>query len=82
MTEFCVDELRSTISEHGPEQFAAMFGELAAGFGGMVQPPDGYWPAMTAVLREHGILFIADEVVTAFGRAGSWFTSSDTKPTK
>ncbi len=76
MAEFCVDELRSTISEHGPEQFAAMFGELAAGFGGMVQPPDDYWPAMTAVLREHGILFIADEVVTAFGRAGSWFTSS------
>ncbi len=77
MTDFCVDELQSVIAEHGPETIAAMFGELVIGPGGMVPLPDDYWPRMTAVLRQHGILFVADEVVTAFGRAGAWFTSND-----
>lgn len=77
MTDFCVDELQSVIAEHGPENIAAMFGELVIGPGGMIPLPDDYWPRMTAVLKRHGILFVADEVVTAFGRAGAWFTSND-----
>ncbi len=77
LTEFCVDELRVTIAEHGAENIAAMFGELAIANGGMIALPDDYWPAMTAVLQEHGILFVADEVVTAFGTVGSWFISND-----
>lgn len=77
LTEFCVAELRATIAEHGAENIAAMFGELLIGPGGMIPLPDDYWPAMTAVLKEHDILLVADEVVTAFGRAGAWFASND-----
>src|SRR4030095_5216240 len=40
---------------------------------GAVVPPDGYWPAITEVCRRHGILLIADEVMTGFGRTGRWF---------
>ena len=77
MVEFCVDELRAAIAEHGAENIAAMFGEVMIGPGGMIPLPDTYWPAMTAVLKEHGILFVADEVVTGFGRAGAWFMSRE-----
>lgn len=77
MTAFCVEELRAKIAEHGAHTIAAMFGELVVGFGGMIPLPDDYWSAMCSVLQEHGILFVADEVVTAFGRAGAWFTSND-----
>jgi hypothetical protein len=37
------------------------------------EPPDRYWDAITAVLRRHGVLLITDEVMTGFGRTGSWF---------
>ena len=77
MTDFCVAELQAVIAQHGAENIAAMFGELVIGPGGMIPLPDDYWPRMTAVLKQHGILFVADEVVTAFGRAGAWFTSAD-----
>ena len=43
----------------------------------MVPPPHGYLPRMREVLARHGILFIADEVVTGFGRIGHWFASYD-----
>lgn len=77
MTDFCVEELQHVIAQHGAENIAAMFGELVIGPGGMISLPDNYWPRMTAVLKQYGILFVADEVVTAFGRAGAWFTSND-----
>ncbi len=77
LTTFCVRELEEAIAEHGAEHIAAMFGELIVGPGGVISPPDDYWPRMTAVLKRHGILFVADEVVTAFGRAGAWFSSSE-----
>lgn len=75
MTAVCVVELRDVIAGHGAESIAAMFAELMIGPGGMIPLPDDYWHAMTAVLKEHGILFVADEVVTGFGRAGAWFMS-------
>lgn len=77
LTEFCVDELKAVIAEHGADNIAAMFAELIIGPGGMIPLPDDYWPAMTSVLKEHNILFVADEVVTAFGRAGAWFMSGE-----
>jgi adenosylmethionine-8-amino-7-oxononanoate aminotransferase len=40
---------------------------------GAVSPPDGYWPAVAEVCRRHGILLVADEVMTGFGRTGRWF---------
>ena len=74
-TDFCLDELQRTIEELGPEHVAAMIGEPVMGVGGMLVPPDDYWPRVRELLTEHGILLILDEVVTAFGRTGSWFAA-------
>src|SRR5690606_16175025 len=49
--------------------------EPVLGTGGLVPPPQGYWPAIQAVLKKHDILLIVDEVVTAFGRLGAMFGS-------
>jgi PLP-dependent transaminase len=71
--EALVAELRSTIDELGAETIAAFVGEPVMGVGGMIPPPDGYWPQVQEVLREHGILLILDEIVTGYGRTGRWF---------
>ena len=52
-----------------------MIGEPVLGVAGMIPPPDDYWPRVSAVLRKHGILLILDEIVTAYGRTGSWFAA-------
>jgi PLP-dependent transaminase len=72
-THFCVRELEVAIDELGPDCVAAFIGEPIMGVAGMIVPPDDYWPRVEEVLRRHGILFVLDEVVTAFGRTGSWF---------
>lgn len=68
-----VAELRAAIEEHGADRIAAFVGEPVMGVGGMIPPPDGYWPLVQAVLREHGILLVLDEIVTGYGRTGNWF---------
>jgi len=68
-----VTELRAAIDEHGADRIAAFIGEPVMGVGGMIPPPDGYWPAVQGVLREHGILLVLDEIVTGYGRTGHWF---------
>jgi PLP-dependent transaminase len=72
-TDMLVEELERTIAEIGPERVAAFIGEPVLGVGGMIPPPEGYWPRVQSVLRRHGILLVLDEVVTAFGRTGHWF---------
>ena len=72
---YCVRELERLIEREGPETIAAFIGEPVLGTGGIVPPPAGYWEAIQAVLKEHDILLIADEVVTGFGRLGSMFGS-------
>jgi putrescine aminotransferase len=74
-TDFCLDELERTIEEIGPGRIAAMIGEPVMGVGGMLVPPAAYWPRVRELLSAHGILLIMDEVVTAFGRTGSWFAA-------
>jgi adenosylmethionine-8-amino-7-oxononanoate aminotransferase len=74
-TDELVEELERTIADVGPERVAAFIGEPVIGVGGMIPPHDDYWPRVQAVLRRHGILFILDEVVTAFGRTGTWFAA-------
>ncbi len=76
-TEHLVDEFRAKIAEIGPENVAAFLAEPVMGAGGVLVPPPGYLPAMREVCREHGILYVSDEVVTAFGRLGHFFASSD-----
>lgn len=66
--------LDRTIREVGPERVAAFLAEPVAGATlGAVVPPDDYWPAVAEVCRSHGVLVIADEVMTGFGRTGRWF---------
>ena len=72
-TDVLVAQLEERIAEIGPERIAAFVGEPVLGVGGMVPPPDDYWPRVQEVLRRHGILLIVDEIVTAFGRTGHWF---------
>ncbi len=67
-------ELEATILEAGASNVAAFVGEPIVGATlGAVEPPDGYWPAIAEVCRRHGVLLIADEVMTGFGRTGAWF---------
>jgi putrescine aminotransferase len=72
-TGVLVDELERTIAEIGAERIAAFIGEPVLGVGGMIPPPEGYWPRVQETLSKHGILLILDEVVTAYGRTGAWF---------
>lgn len=74
-TEFCIAELERTIDELGPQNIAAFIGEPVMGVAGMIVPPSDYWPRVQDALREHGITFIFDEVVTAYGRIGEWFAA-------
>ncbi|MFI7124716.1 aspartate aminotransferase family protein [Nonomuraea sp. NPDC050153] len=74
-TDVLVAELEETIERIGADKIAAFIGEPVLGVGGMVPPPDGYWPRVAEVLRKHGILLILDEIVTAFGRTGYWFAA-------
>ena len=79
-TEFCdflVKEFEGKIDEIGPERVGAFFAEPVMGAGGVLVPPKGYIRRMREVCREHDILYISDEVVTAFGRLGHWFASED-----
>ena len=74
-TDFCLDELERTIEQLGADKIAAMIGEPIMGVGGMIVPPDDYWTRVRRLLDAHGILLIFDEVVTGFGRTGSWFAA-------
>lgn len=74
-TDHLVDELEAAIARIGARNIAAFIAEPIQGAGGVVPPPAGYLPRMREVLARHGILFIADEVVTGFGRIGHWFAS-------
>jgi L-2,4-diaminobutyrate transaminase len=61
---------REAVQREGPDTIAAFIAEPVMGAGGVIVPPDGYYPAMQEVLRRHDILFIADEVICGFGRLG------------
>ena len=62
------DALRAAIERAGPGRVAAFFCEPVIGAGGVFPPPPGYLEAARAVCRETGVLFVADEVITGFGR--------------
>jgi 4-aminobutyrate--pyruvate transaminase len=75
-------ELEETIAREGPDTIAAFIAEPVQGAGGVVIPPPGYFERVQAILKKHDILFIADEVVTGFGRLGQAFGTQvfDLKP--
>ena len=68
--------LEEKILEIGADKVAAFIGEPVQGAGGVIIPPDTYWPEIQRICDEYGILLVADEVITAFGRLGEWFGST------
>ncbi|RDI64742.1 aminotransferase family protein [Nocardia pseudobrasiliensis] len=69
--------LRALIDEVGADSIAAFFCEPIIGAGGIYLPPEGYLAEVRGLCRDNDILFVADEVVTGFGRiGGSWFAST------
>src|SRR5262245_4020253 len=68
-------EVERKIDELGTGNVAAFIGEPIQGAGGVLIPPDTYWPEIARICRERTILLIADEVITGFGRTGHWFGS-------
>ena len=70
-----VDYLRDHVLFHAidPRDVAGVIIEPIAGSGGVLVPPDGFWPALAELCREHGWLLCADEVKTGFGRSGNMF---------
>ena len=74
-SDACAERLETMILAEGPDTVAAFIGEPFMGTGGLVPPPAGYWPKIQKVLDKYDVMLIADEVVTGFGRLGSWFGS-------
>ena len=66
-------ELEKRIDELGEENIAAFIAEPIQGAGGVIVPPDSYWPEIQRILNERDILFVSDEVICGFGRTGSMF---------
>ncbi len=65
--------LEAKILEIGAERVAAFIGEPVQGAGGVIVPPDTYWPEIQRICDRHGILLVSDEVICGFGRTGHWF---------
>jgi putrescine aminotransferase len=68
-------ELEKAIDEIGEENVCAFIAEPVQGAGGVVIPPESYWPEIARICREREILLIADEVISGFGRTGNWWGS-------
>jgi putrescine aminotransferase len=68
-------ELEAKIDELGEDRVAAFIAEPVQGAGGVIIPPDSYWPELQRICDERDILLIADEVICGFGRTGEWWGS-------
>ncbi len=75
-------QLEEKIQELGADKVAAFIAEPIQGAGGVIMPPDTYWPEVQRICDEYDILLISDEVITGFGRLGEWFGADyfGTKP--
>jgi putrescine aminotransferase len=71
--------LEDRILELGPDRVAAFVGEPIQGAGGVIIPPETYWPEIQRICKKHDVLLIADEVICGFGRTGHWFASDHFK---
>lgn len=72
-----VQEFQDKVGIIGPEKVGAFFAEPVMGAGGVLTPPADYLKRIREICRDHDILYVSDEVVTAFGRLGHWFASED-----
>ena len=69
----CAEDLETTLLREGPETVAAVIAEGIVGANGVFVPPPGYWKKVRAICDRYGVLLIADEVLSGFGRTGRWF---------
>jgi putrescine aminotransferase len=69
-------ELEAKILELGADKVAAFIAEPVQGAGGVIVPPDTYWPEIQRICDKYNVLIIADEVICGFGRTGNWFGST------
>ena len=65
--------LEARILEIGADKVAAFIGEPIQGAGGVIVPPETYWPEIQRICDQYGILLVSDEVICGFGRTGHWF---------
>lgn len=72
---YAAREVEKKILELGADNIAAFIGEPIQGSGGVIIPPETYWPEINRICRQYDILLIADEVITGYGRTGKWFGS-------
>jgi adenosylmethionine-8-amino-7-oxononanoate aminotransferase len=75
-SELCtrlLDEIEHVIDQEGGDTIAMLIAEPAQNGGGCFTPPTGYWPGLRRIADRHGILLVADEVITGMGRLGEWF---------
>jgi putrescine aminotransferase len=69
----CAKAIEDKILELGADNVAAVIGEPVQGAGGVIIPPETYWPEVQRICRKHDVLLVADEVICGFGRTGRWF---------
>ncbi len=72
LADLCVQALVDEINFQGPSTIAAMIMEPILGAGGVIPPHESFVPKVREICHQHGILFITDEVITAYGRTGAW----------
>jgi len=72
-TERALQHLEAVIAAEGPQSIACIILESVVGTGGILIPPPGYLAGVKALCEQHGIVYIADEVMAGFGRTGKWF---------
>src|SRR5688572_18855992 len=75
--DFLVDEFRTTVKKIGAEKIGCFVGEPIQASGGVIVPPQNYLKRIRDICRENEILYVSDEVVTAFGRLGHIFASQE-----
>lgn len=71
--QIAADLLEAAILREGADTVAGFLGEPVQGAGGVIVPPDDYWPRIRQICDKYDVLLLADEVITGFGRTGQWF---------
>ena len=69
----CATQVEREIAFYGAENVGTMLGETMIGTGGVIPPPPEYWPMVNEICKANDVLVINDEVITGFGRSGTWF---------
>jgi adenosylmethionine-8-amino-7-oxononanoate aminotransferase len=69
----CATQVAQEIAFYGAENVGTMLGETMIGTGGVIPPPAEYWPMVNEICKANEVLVINDEVITGFGRSGTWF---------